>query len=149
MSLSTALVWFLIGVLFLIAEFIIPGFVIIFFSAGAWITALVLWMFDISLHIQIILFIVSSLVLLFTLRKYGMNIFKGTTRENIDDHYADSKIGQTAIVTKAISPTKPGEVKMLGSFWMATADTQIDVDTSVIVESQSSEGGLTFKVRKA
>ena len=39
-----------------------------------------LWVFDIELTRQIIVFIVSSLTLLFALRKYSLKIFKGKIR---------------------------------------------------------------------
>ncbi len=87
------------------------------------------------------------IVLLFSLRKYSMKIFKGTTRDDLDDRYADSKIGKTAIVTKAITPNMPGEIKVMGSFWRAISDINIEEGQSVLIRSQESEDGLTFKVK--
>ena len=147
MILSPSLIWFLVGVAFLIAEMIMPAFILIFFAAGCWITALVVWLFDISLTNQLLIFLAASLILLFTLRKYSLKIFKGKTREEIDDHYADSKIGKTAIVTKKIAPNMPGEIKVMGSFWRAIADEEIKEGTSVLIETKESEDGLTFKVK--
>jgi len=37
---SPALIWFLIGIGFLIAELALPGFVLIFFCLGSWVAAL-------------------------------------------------------------------------------------------------------------
>ncbi len=147
MSLSPSLIWFLVGVAFLIAEMMMPAFILIFFTAGCWITALVVWSFDIELTNQIIIFLVASLILLFTLRKYSLKVFKGKTREEIDDHYTDSKIGKTAIVTKKITPNVPGEIKVMGSFWRAVADEEIKEGTSVLIETKESEDGLTFTVK--
>lgn len=147
MILSSSLIWFLIGVGFLIAELAVPGFILIFFTAGCWIAALATWLFDIELTSQILIFIVSSLTLLFTLRKYSLKVFKGKTRADIDDHYTDSKIGKTAIVTKTITPNMPGEIKVMGSFWRAVAEVEIEEGQSVLVETQTSEDGLTFKVK--
>jgi membrane protein implicated in regulation of membrane protease activity len=147
MTLSPSLLWFLVGVAFLVLELVIPGFILIFFTIGAWIAAIATLFIDIELSGQILIFIISSLVSLFTLRKYGLKTFKGTTRGNIDDDYTDSKIGKTAIVTKPISPHLPGEIKVLGSYWRAIAETEIAEGESVIIESQESEDGLTFKVK--
>ena len=147
MILSSSLIWFLIGVAFLIAELSLTGFILIFFTAGCWIVASVTWLFDIGLTSQILIFTVSSLTLLFTLRKYSLKIFKGKTRDSIDDLYTDSKIGKTAIVTKTITPNKPGEIKVMGSFWRAVAEVEIKEGQSALVESQESEDGLTFKVK--
>jgi len=147
MILSSSLIWFLIGVAFLIAEIGLSGFILIFFTAGCWIVAFVTWLFDIELTIQILLFIVSSLTLLFTLRKYSLKIFQGKTRDSVDDRYTDSKIGKTAIVTKTISPNMPGEIKAMGSFWRAIAEEAIEEGQTVLIESQESEDGLTFWVK--
>ena len=146
MNFSPSLIWFLVGVAFLIAELLIPGFILIFFTAGCWIAGLIVWLIDIELSIQIFIFTVSSLFFLFSLRKYSLKIFKGTTRDDIDDHYADAKIGKIAIVTKAITPSMPGEIKVMGSFWRAISDINIEEGQSVLIASQESEDGLTFKV---
>jgi membrane protein implicated in regulation of membrane protease activity len=147
MDISPSLIWFLLGVVFLILELVVPGFILVFFTAGCWITGLAVWLMDIGLTFQISIFIVSSLVLLFTLRKYARKTFKGTTVEDVDEQHADSKIGKTAVVTKAIAPNIPGEIKVMGSFWRAISDLEIEEGKSVLVESQESEDGLTFKVK--
>ena len=144
---SPSFIWFLAGVAFLMTELVLPGFILIFFTAGCWIVSITTLLFDIELTGQILIFIVSSLVLLFTLRKYCMNIFKGKTCEIIDDHYFDVKIGKTAVVTKKISPNNPGEIKVVGSFWRAIADTEIEEGQSVVIESQDPKDALTFKVK--
>ena len=147
MNLSPSLIWFLAGVAFLIAELLVPGFILIFFTAGCWIAGLIAWLTGIELRFQTLIFTVSSLFLLFSLRKYSIKAFKGTTRDDVDDHYADSKIGRTAIVTKKIAPGMPGEIKVMGSFWRAVSDIKIEEGQSVLIESQESEDGLTFKVK--
>jgi len=147
MILSSSLIWFLVGVAFLIAEIIMPAFILIFFTAGCWIAAIFVWLIDIELTKQILVFLVSSLFLLFTLRKYSLKIFRGKTQDEIDDHYSDSKIGKTAIVTKKITPNKLGEIKVMGSFWRATANEEIEEGRSVLIEKRGSEDGLTLKVK--
>ncbi|MBW1768438.1 MAG: NfeD family protein [Deltaproteobacteria bacterium] len=147
MILSPSLIWFLVGVAFLIAELIMPAFILIFFTVGCWIAALVVWAIDIELTKQILVFLVSSLFLLFILRKYSLKIFRGKTQDEIDDHYSDSKIGKTAIVTKKITPNKFGEIKVMGSFWRATANDEIEEGSSVLIEEKESEDGLTLRVK--
>jgi membrane protein implicated in regulation of membrane protease activity len=147
MALSPFLLWFLCGVVFLVLELFVPGFILIFFTAGAWVAAIATLFIDITLTGQILIFIIASLVSLFTLRKYSLKTFKGKTRDNIDDDYTVSKIGKTAVVTKSISPHVPGEIKVLGSYWRAIAETQIAEGQSVLIVSQESEDGLTFKVK--
>lgn len=149
MALTPYIVWFLVGVVFLVAELALPGFVLTFFAAGAWFTALAVWLTDIDLTSQIVLFIVSSLVLLFTLRRISLRVFRGETVEDVDDEYARAKIGKTGVVTKAIEPNLAGEVKVMGSFWRAVAETAIEEGRPVKVVALASADGLTVKVEPA
>ena len=146
MILSSSLIWFLVGVVFLIAELALPGIILIFFAAGSFFAALAIWLINIEKTVQISIFLISSLILLFTLRKYSLKIFKGSIHDEIDKIYTDSKIGKSAIVTKTIYPDKAGEIKAMGSFWTAVADTEIKKGTHVLIKKQESEDGLTFKV---
>ncbi|MBF0203107.1 MAG: NfeD family protein [Desulfamplus sp.] len=149
MDISVALMWFFAGVICLIAELVLPGFIVIFFAGGCFIAALSAWLFDISLTVQTSIFLVSSLVLLFTLRKYSLKIFRGKVIDNLDDDYGNSKIGKHAVVTKTITPELPGEIKFMGSFWRATsADlSTIKEGQAVVIERQVAESGLTFIVK--
>ena len=147
MNFSPSIIWFFVGVALLIAELFLPGFILIFFTAGAWIAGLTVWIMDIELSIQLVVFLFSSLALLFCLRKYCIKTFKGTTQDDLDDRYADSKIGKTAIATQAIAPGRPGEIKAMGSFWRAVSDVTIEKGQSVLITSQKSEDGLTIKVK--
>ncbi|MBW2177563.1 MAG: NfeD family protein [Deltaproteobacteria bacterium] len=146
--LSAALIWFLVGVAFLVSELMVPGFILVFFAAGSWVTALFTWQLDIGLTFQITIFVISSLVLLFALRKIGLKTFRGKALDNADERPTDAKIGRTAIVTQVITPNAPGEIKVMGSFWRATAETEIEAGVSVVVERQESEDGLTFRVKQ-
>ncbi|MDD2219865.1 MAG: NfeD family protein [Desulfoplanes sp.] len=144
---SPALIWFFVGVIFLIGEMTMPAFILIFFTAGSWIAGLCAWLLGVSIKVQIIIFVCSSLLFLLSLRKYGLRTFKGTVRSDIDDAYADSKIGKKALVTTTIVPGREGEIKVQGSFWRAVADTKIAEGESVIIETQTSDDGLTLKVK--
>lgn len=147
MTLSPSLIWFLAGVVFLITELIFPGFILIFFTVGCWIAGVTVLLIDIDITIQVLVFIISSLVLLFTLRKYSLKIFSGGTSKYSADLYADNKIGKMAVVTKLIAPGVTGEIKVMGSFWRAVSKENIEEGKSVIIEGQESADFLTFKVK--
>ncbi|MBF0229727.1 MAG: NfeD family protein [Desulfamplus sp.] len=147
MNISLSLMWFFAGVIFIIAELMLPGFIVIFFAGGSFVASICAWLFDINLTLQTSIFLFSSLLLLFTLRKYSLKIFKGKVIENMDDDYANSKIGKHAVVTKKITPELSGEIKFMGSFWRATAESVIEEGKSVVIESQATENGLTFRVK--
>ena len=143
---SPPLTWFLIGVLFLIFEIAMPGFILIFFTAGSWVAALTVWLFNVQLTGQILIFLVSSLILLFVLRKYSLKIFRGGAVDNIEARLTDSKIGKRAVVTKKITSGMTGEIKIMGSFWRAVADVEIEEGKNVVVKGQATGDRFTFKV---
>jgi membrane protein implicated in regulation of membrane protease activity len=62
--LKPELIWFAVGLVLLVAEFIVPGLIIAFFAVGAWIVAGVCLATPISLNAQLGLFIISSVILL-------------------------------------------------------------------------------------
>ena len=144
---SSWLIWFLVGVGFLAAEFFIPAFVLIFFTAGSWITAFGVFFFALSLPVQMGLFILSSLLLLVLLRRYSLKVFRGETGADDPDNYVDSKLGKTAQVTKALGPFQTGEVKVAGSFWRAVCDTAVEQGQWVKVVGQDENQGLTLRVK--
>lgn len=146
MPISVYLIWFLIGMGFLIGEMMVPGFILIFFTAGSWIVAgTVFFLPELELTTQIIIFMVSSLILLFTLRRYGLNTFKGKSKGGVDDEF--SKVGQKAVVSQAIDQDGYGEIQLDGTFWRATADVLIDKGQRVVVEGQEANNSLVLKVK--
>ena len=146
MPISLYLIWFLIGIAFLIAEMAVPGFILVFFTAGSWIVAITVYFLPaMELTTQIIIFIVSSLILLFTLRRFGLKTFKGDSKGGVDDEF--SKVGQKAVVTEAIDQDGYGEIELNGTFWRATADVAIEKDQRVVVKGEESNNGLVLKVK--
>lgn len=146
MPISLYLIWFLIGVGFLVGEMMVPGFILVFFTAGSWIVAVsVFFLEDLALTTQIIIFMISSLVLLFTLRRFGLKTFKGQSKTGIDDEF--TTVGKKAVVTKAIKQDGYGEIQLDGTFWRAMADVPIDKDQTVIVDGQEENNNLVLKVK--
>ncbi|NDY57222.1 NfeD family protein [Desulfovibrio sulfodismutans] len=144
---SAPLVWFLIGVVFLFAELAMPGLILIFFCFGSWIAAIALLVADVSVQLQLVIFLVASLVLLFTLRRVFMRTFGGRLKDGADKELSDRAVGRQALVTTAIRPAAPGEIKFRGSFWRAAADVEISEGATVVIEGPGSDDGLTFRVR--
>ncbi len=129
-SVSPVLVWFLLGVVFFVTELILPSFILFFLGIGAWCTASVLALTDLSLAVQMIIFLISSLVTLISLRSWLRSVFHGDSSKENDSVNVDST-PSTGIVTEAIVPPGLGRVKYGGSFWQAIADEPIPVDTVV------------------
>ena len=68
-SISPILAWFLVGIAFFVFELAVPGFIIFFFGIGAWCTALAVYLSDVPLSGQLVVFLVTSLITLFLPRK--------------------------------------------------------------------------------
>ncbi|MFP4546863.1 MAG: NfeD family protein [Fidelibacterota bacterium] len=127
---SPGLIWFLIGLVFILLEFIIPGVIIIFFGVGAWVTALALLFFNFGINTQLVIFLVASLVFLVVLRNKVQSIFVGKSEGNINEEI-DGIIGQKVKVTRKITPNEAGKVLLNGTSWRAESVAKIEVDSIV------------------
>ena len=76
------LIWFLVGLLLLLAEFAIPGLIVLFFGIGAWIVAVTCLVAAPSLNVQLGIFIGSSVLSLVLLRSWLTGIFLGHVKGN-------------------------------------------------------------------
>ncbi len=138
-----AVIWFLVGLGLLLLELVLPGLVVLFFGAGAWVTALVCAITDVNLNWQILIFLVASLLGLVLLRKYLKNRFFGRSNKEIDDQLEEF-IGHKA---KAIDDFRDGEgkVEFKGTRWSAVCNEPVSKGDWVIIRSKDS---LTFNVEK-
>ncbi|MDH3976750.1 MAG: NfeD family protein [Deltaproteobacteria bacterium] len=140
------LIWFIIGLILLLMELALPGLVMFFFGVGAWIVSLVCFAADISLNVQLITFLVSSLLLLAMLRSQLKSLFYGYGSQKEDmSHDMDELIGETARVIKEIGPGIKGRVELHGTGWDAKADEKIVQGAMVKVVDKES---ITLKVKK-
>jgi membrane protein implicated in regulation of membrane protease activity len=139
------LIWFLAGIALLIAELAVPGLVIFFFGVGACLVATLCLIFDLSLNLQLLIFLLSSTIFLISLRKWVGKIFMGrmSSNQEFDDVDADY-IGKQAVVEFKIMPDVPGKVEFNGTLWMATADMSISKGTPVQVIGKNN---ITLKVK--
>jgi inner membrane protein len=113
-------IWFIIGILLLLSEFLIPGFTIFFFGLGAIITSIILLIIPPLqgiLWVQILIFTTSSILLLIYLRKHFTKALRGEIFKERDDY-----TGQECKVVEGISPGKPGRVKFHGTTWVAESE---------------------------
>ena len=145
--LTAQLVWFVVGMLLLIAEFGIPGLVIGFFGVGALLTALVVklgWIRDAGQ--EILLCAVLSVALLAALRRFVARWFQGFTADARDLARPPHDVAGTRVeVVEAIDPDGVGgHVRLNGVLWKAQAKTGIAAGT--VVEVIGVEG-LVVHVR--
>lgn len=128
---NNSLVWFIIGIFFLLAEIVMPGFIIFFFGVGALVTALITYIFNIeSIFAQISIFILSSILCLVFLRKIFTQLFKG--KVSGQKELKDEFIGKRAIVIHEIRPNSlKGKIEFNGTNWEADSDYFIEKDSVV------------------
>ena len=149
---SIYLIWFLIGVGFLVFEMISPAFILFFFGIGAWMTSLVMACFpNLNFNQQIIIFSISSLVLLILLRNYLKSIFYGNQNQGEDQYNSDNDQDASAIITKNIPKGGFGEIKFRGTFYKAKnddANIEVSKGTSVLVVSKGDDQGSFYIIKK-
>jgi len=118
-----AVIWFLIGLGLLLLELALPGLVILFFGTGAWVTALVCALADISLNVQILIFLVASLLGLVLLRKYLKKRFFNRKELEVKDQLEEF-IGHQA---RAVEEFKDGDgkVEFKGTHWTAKSEEPV------------------------
>ena len=131
-----AVIWFLIGLGLLLLELALPGLVILFFGTGAWVTALVCALADISLNVQILIFLVASLLGLVLLRKYLKNRFFNKKELEVKDQLEEF-IGHQA---RAVEEFKDGDgkVEFKGTHWTAKSEEPVSRGMWVTITRKES-----------
>ena len=142
MGISPVLVWFLVGIVFLALELLLPGLIVFFFGLGAWCVALMLALMPMSLAVQLLVFVVASLVLLVGLRSLLKKVFLGRSLEK-DAMDGGQLLEGTGEVIDDILPPSLGKIKYSGSFWQASADQPLLKGTTVRILEKNN---LTVKV---
>lgn len=121
--------WLIVIVVMAVIEIITMGLTTIWFAGGALI-AFIAGLLGANLLIQIILFVVVSVILLAVTRPLAVEYLnKDRTKTNID-----SLIGETAIVLEEINNLKAqGQVSIRGQEWTArSADETIIAKDSLV-----------------
>ena len=110
--------WLAIGLLLAAAEMAVPGVFLIWLSGAAIITGLLTWLLPIGLPLQIVIFAVLAIVSVFTGRRYLRSNPIDAADPLMNDRGA-RLIGETVVVTEAITPGSTGRVKQGDSEWLA------------------------------
>ncbi|MBQ6924685.1 MAG: NfeD family protein [Kiritimatiellae bacterium] len=138
--------WLSLGLILAVSEFVVPGFVIIFFGAGALVTGVLklLWS-GLPDSLALLVFTLSSLGALLLFRKTwagGKVIRDGNTKDEGD--VDESCVGRKVSVVEAIAPGKAGKVELNGANWTAESDESLETGASAVVTERH---GLTLIVK--
>jgi len=143
-------IWFVIGTVLVVAEFFVPGIVLVFFGISAWLVALAAGLIGpirASIPIQVGIWVVLSVILLFSLRSWLQGLLKGFTGAETDPNKMPREgIGARVEVIEDIdTKSHAGRVRWKGSLWRAEADEDIPAGTAVEIVGQDN---MTVKVKR-
>jgi membrane protein implicated in regulation of membrane protease activity len=148
-GINPTIVWFIAGTAMALLEFVAPGIILIFFAIGAWIVSLTTWLgITASLESQLILFAVSSVVLLVSLRRWIKGRFYGhVTGVQDPGQNLDEFTGKPVKVLEEVVPGRPGgKVEFKGATWSAVSDEAIGKDEMAVITAVE---GISLRIAKA
>ena len=134
--LQAAVIWFIIGFVFFLLEFVVPGLILFFFAVGAWIVAILSLFIDLSFNLQLIIFVISSVVTIFLLRNWVKKMLYGNKKstELLEDEF----LGKIARSETTITPGNNGKVNFKGTSWQAASEDFIEAGENVTIVGNES-----------
>ena len=130
------IIWLIVLVVCLVVEIATLGLTTIWFAGGA-LLALIIALINGPLWLQLLIFLLASIVLLIFTRPIAAKYFnKNRTKTNVD-----SKIGKQAIVTVTIDNIKgAGRIVTEGMEWTARSLDSSVIEEGAIVVIEKIEG---------
>ena len=129
--------WLALGLLLAAAEILVPGMFLIWLAGAALMTGVLAWALPIGLPLQVLVFAVLSILMVFAGRRYIRN----NPVEEVDpkmNKRGDRMIGEQAIVVQAITGGT-GRVKHGDSEWLAKGE---DMAEGASVRITGSDGAV-------
>lgn len=148
-NVSPLVLWTLLGVALVIMELMVTKFIAIFFAGGAFITGIAVWAgLPTTNGLPIILFTLSSLVLLFAIRARFSHLFVGTETVHGDSELNSEMIGARVTLVSGFEKGSPGigQVMYRGSNWQARSTTGVIARDKVVVISDVQSNTLWIEV---
>jgi len=139
MNLSPELVWLFAGIFLIFTEFFIPGVVIVFFGVGALLTSFAILLTDslnmhLSLPLQMLIFLVSSIGFMLLLRNKLKATFLGKAMDDGEQRTFNIEVGKMVSVVELIEPGEVGgRVRYQGTLWSARSEKRHMPGESVVI----------------
>lgn len=139
-----AICWLAIVIVLLVIEIATLGLTTIWFAGGA-LVACIAALLHANIWVQIVLFLVISVLLLFFTRPLAVRYMnKDRTKTNVD-----SMVGKEAVVTEAIDNLKAqGVVQVNGLEWTARSEESQEVIPKGAIVEVGRVDGVKLIVRK-
>jgi len=135
MSEIMIIIWFVIIIVAALIEMNTMDLTSIWFSVGA-LVAFVLSLTQVNVAVQVIAFLIVSVILVIAVRPVAKNYFKSNTIST----NADRLVGKVATCTKPVGVGERGEVKIDGKYWLAVTSGDQDIEIDEKVEVLAIEG---------
>ncbi len=144
---SSAIIWLVIMIVFLVLEMITVSLVSIWFVGGSLVAFLISFVTDL-IWVQVAVFIVVSIAFLMLLRPIAKK-FAVKDKDKMKSG-AQALVGKRAIVTEAIDNLHAkGAVQVNGQYWSArTQDDHVTIEKDSIVRIKEVDG-VCLMVEKA
>lgn len=129
---NPTVIWFLVGLVLLLAELALPGLIIVFFGIGAWVAALCCLIFNININEQLLIFLISSLVSLALLRRLIRQRYMNRQEDysgDIDEDY----LGKTVVALTDFDEQGTGKVAFKGTTWEASSAEPMSSGQSAVI----------------
>lgn len=138
------ILWLIAAIILFVIEAAVPGLVCIWFALGA-VIAMIVSFFVENTAVQLIVFIASSAILLFSTRGLVKKFLKGKeTRTN-----ADRFIGQDAMVIETVDNLKnTGRISIYGFEWKASSLDKSIIEKGSVVNIRDIRGVTARVVKK-
>lgn len=136
--------WIYSGLLLLLLELVVPGFILCFFGLAAMTVGGLAFLFGDAFgsHGQVAAFSVLSILYIVLLRRWLKSAFSGTRVTTATD-FENEYVGRVGKVTVAIEPPLAGRVMVGDAEWSASSDAPLAAGTDVKVVAQEN---LTLRV---
>lgn len=132
--------WVVAGVILILAELVVPAFVLVWFGLGALVVALLVAVMSIGVTAQLAAWLATSLLLVFLWFK----VFRPESHKTRIGMSEPAMIGEIGLLVRDVAPFEKGEVRfqkpLLGTdSWPCIADEEIMAGTRVkVVEVEGS-----------
>jgi membrane protein implicated in regulation of membrane protease activity len=141
------LVWFLAGIVVMLAELAVPGFIIIFFGLGCWGAAAVAFFSPEAYSAQVVAFLIVSVASLMTLRKVAMQVFVGRSEGAGTEDSGNVPVGARITINQDMEAGRVGRVRFRGTMWDAVSEERISAgsDAEITGVDQANRSCLKIK----
>lgn len=137
-------IWLIIGLALLGAELLSGAFVILFFGIGALATSMLALSVDVPIAMQILVFGLTSLVLLMVFRKR----FIKTVTEDEKKRSLSADIDTELILSETLPPRGETMIAYQGTHWTAVNLEEVELKQGTRIRIERTEGIKIF-VRRA